>query len=222
MNAKAYTIQLKMYPREVFEAINGLLHTLVFFRSSTVGQCETAGISNCTEITVFDSVACEQIPFSHVRLRSIELENLIRAKTNLFWKDLKKSDMRMGSMRVEFYEKSKEPLIPLFAKTETWEVWNFDVTLREQKFKPYGWSEERDELEEALIDGVHLMSTTATSSSYAPVAFSPEDIERVYDTSFVCIQPYHFKINHNVRYQGRRRNVYSDLFKWFERGSFLY
>lgn len=217
MNAQCHTIKLRLQQKEVFESVYGLLHTLVFYRSSAVGECRSTLYNDQAEMTTLDYVDCETVRFKHVLVRSPELESIIRRKTRLFCKDLKLSDMQCGSLCLEFYEKP-DPFIP---KTETWEVWKIEVRLQEPIKPPNEQRIHQQKVRQDLIDSVIFISSAVNASVYLPMASSPADIPRIYDTSFEGLQPYHFRISHKVGFQGQRSTVFSDLCKWIEKLSFL-
>ncbi|XP_003741406.1 autophagy-related protein 101-like [Galendromus occidentalis] len=219
MNARSFDVELKLREEEVVEVTSGLLHTILFLRSSAAGESGSTVFTRGTPpVTKFSYVDCRTIDFTHVQVESPDLKNRIHREATLFFTQLKRGQRGRGSITLEFYERSEGLLS---TSCETWEMWRIGVTLTTCG----SLFEKRRHSQKAcaeIADFVSLITTAVNFDTHLPLAYTPEHVGRIYDTSLRGVQPYLFKITHRIDcFRHYNPSVLTDLCKWIGKGAFL-
>ncbi|KAK3727707.1 hypothetical protein RRG08_032664 [Elysia crispata] len=196
MNARSQVMELVVEGKQIEEVVQALFHTILLHR--TTGKYKYSKETKFTigSVAVQD-MECDFVDFTYVKLRSPELEAYLRKEVTLFRDMLRTSDgQNSGQITLEFYRKNKGRwLFP--AESSPWEVWTIKldvVNLLSENDRV----EFKTRLSEQLTEKVFSIIDIINRHEYLPRVPTRDEEETVFDTSYMDIQPYLFKIYHQA------------------------
>lgn len=196
MNARSHLLELEVEGRQVNEAVLSLFHTLLFHRST--GKFHYYNDNKYAIGTIgYQDVDCDFIDFTYVRCCSEELDRYVKQQVNTFCEQIKAPGApSSGQISIEFYQ-CKRGRWPFASESISWEVWNLRVkvvSLRTE-YERRVW---REKVGEALGDRLLQITELLNGHDYMPSSPHQAELDLIYDTAYPDVQPFLFKINHNL------------------------
>lgn len=191
MNARTQVFDMAMEGRQVDEAVSSIFHTVLFHRS--MGKFEYSSDNSYSVGTIGHmDVDCDFIDFTYVCCTSPSLERTLKREISSFSEQLRNNDSSgTGQISLEFFQKKRNRW-PFQPECIPWEVW----TLRLELVNLYNEDERhscRERVSDMLTDKVYYITEVMNRHDYVPKIPSQPELDLVFDTTFVDIQPYLFK-----------------------------
>jgi len=196
MNARHNKFEFTLEGRQVQEAVTGLFHTLLFFRSTGKYHYNENGSSYGIGTIGFEDVTCDFVDFTYVRASSDELNRDITQDVALFSNALRSTEgtggVQEGQIQLEFYQKKKWRW-PFTYENIPWEIWIMKVNIvnlpNESERQKH-----RCTAGEELAEAVCSVASAMNRNEFVPRARLREDLDLIFETKYSDIQPYLFKV----------------------------
>ncbi|KAL3880517.1 hypothetical protein ACJMK2_032751 [Sinanodonta woodiana] len=196
MNARAHVFELALEGREIEEVVGSLFNTLLLHRTLGKFQYQQEGSFSTGTVGLVDE-DCDFIDFTHVRVASEELNVQVKREIGAFRDTLRNLlTPHSGQISLEFYERKRARWL-FQAECIPWEVWTVKldvITLSNEHDRQIY----RDRLAEMLMEKVMHISDIMNRHEYVPKMPSQAELDLIFDTSFLDVQPYLFKISHQA------------------------
>ncbi|CAB4056957.1 ATG101 [Lepeophtheirus salmonis] len=205
MNARSQVFEISVEARQVEEAVLSLFHTVLFHR--TFGKFNYQEESSYYMGNIgYEDVDCDYIDHTYVRAQSPGLDRTLREEVAAFSNDLRQieygssgvanSNVRSGQVSLEFFQK-RPTRWPFTSDSIPWEVWTIrtDLLHFNNEADRVRWQERVGEM---LSDKVIYIAEVMNKHDFVPKMPTQGDIELVFDTSYVDVQPYLFKISYST------------------------
>lgn len=203
MNAKSHTLELTVDSRQVEEAVLSIFHTIMLHRSSGKFSYQQEGAYTVGAIGTED-VQCDFMDFTYVRMTSDSLNKVISKHVSDFIEDMsrKRAEMPMtvttikGTITIEYFQKRRSRW-SFFDESLPWEVWNLVISE-----KLLTTENERQIAQESigtrLAEKIFCITEAMNKHDFTPKMPVQSELDLVYDTTFMDVQPYLFKISHRI------------------------
>lgn len=196
MNARSQVFELMMEGRQVDEAVASIFHTVLFHRS--VGKFIYNSDTSYSVGTIGHmDVDCDFIDFTYVCCASPSLERTLRREITSFSEQLRSNESSgSGQISLEFFQKKRNRW-PFQPECIPWEVW----TVRLELLNLYSEDERqvyRERVSDMLTDKIYYITEVMNRHDYVPKMPSQTEVDLVFDTSYVDIQPYLFKFKYST------------------------
>ncbi|CAF0972615.1 unnamed protein product [Didymodactylos carnosus] len=177
--------------RQIDEVISCMFHTILFHRC--VGKGED---SYSVGTLGYTDVDCDFVDCTYLHVTSQELQRAVAEKISQFHDALRSSDgARAGQITLEFYQKKKQRWFS--PESVPWEIWTVKIELmqltneNEKQFL-------REKLTDSLSERVFQITEIINRPDYVPKPPHLSELDLVFDTNYVDIQPYLFKISYSL------------------------
>jgi len=201
MNARTQVFEMALEGRQVEEAVSSLFHTLLFHR--TLGKFHYKQEGNyCVGTVGYEDVDCNFIDLTYVRCSSGEIDRLVHREASAFSECLRSRELetqgqaRSGHISLTFYQ-MKKARWPFPSESIPWEVWNLSMEIvslaSESDRQLY-----REKVGELLAEKILYIAESMNRPSYVPKMPNQPELDLIFDTSFIDIQPYLFKISYGT------------------------
>lgn len=196
MNARSQVFELTMEGRQVDEALASIFHTVLFHRS--LGKFVYTGDSAYSVGTVGHmDIDCDFIDFTYVCCSSPELDQRLKREISSFSEQLRSTDSAgFGQISLEFFQRKRNRW-PFPTECIPWEVW----TVRLELLNLYNEDERqvyRERVSEMLTEKILYITEVMNRHDYVPKMPSQTELDLIFDTTFVDIQPYLFKCKYST------------------------
>ncbi|XP_017779148.1 PREDICTED: autophagy-related protein 101 [Nicrophorus vespilloides] len=194
MNARTQIFELAMEGRQVDEAVASIFHTVLFHRS--LGKFFYTGEGNYSVGTLgYTDVDCDFIDLTYVCCTSRALDLNLRREISCFSEQLRGNEgTGIGQISLEFFQKKPAKW---FGQQECipWEVW----TVRLELLSLQNEDERlvcREKVGDLLTEKVLYITEVMNRHEYLPKMPNQSELGLIFDTSYVDVQPYLFKLNY--------------------------
>lgn len=196
MNARTQVFELSIEGRQVDEVVSSIFHTILFHRS--VGKFTYNGDSRYSVGTVgYMDVDCDYIDFTYVCCSSPTLERVIRREISTFSEQLRSNDSSgSGQISLEFFQR-KRSRWPFQPECTPWEVW----TVRLDQLSLSNEDQRqvvREQVSEMLTEKIMYITDVMNRPDYVPKMPARDEVDNIFDTGHVDVQPYLFKFKFNT------------------------
>jgi len=156
----------------------------------------------CVGTVGYQDVDCEFIDLTYVRCSSQELDKMVHKKASAFSECLRSREhetqgqSRSGHISLTFYQ-IKKARWPFPSESIPWEVW----TLRMEIVSLASSNERqlyREKVGELQAEKILFIAESMNRSTYVPKMPNQPELELIFDTSFIDIQPYLFEISYGT------------------------
>ena len=193
MNAKSYTLQISVDERQIDDVLLSLLHTIFLHRTTGKFTYQKEGSYTIGTLGYSDT-DCSTFDLTYVRCNSKLLDQNLRRQISQFRETLRSNPgANCGTVILEFYQKKKGRW-PFGIEVISWEIWNISLAicrtkgeLERQRF--------REKLAETVSEKIIDISQAINKPDYVPKMPNQSELGNVFDTNYVNIQPYLFKIH---------------------------
>lgn len=195
MNARAHVFELSVESRQVEEVVTGLFHSLILHR--TLGKFHYKQEQNYSVGTLgFVDEDCDFIDFTYVRVASDLLDNNVKKEVSIFRDQLQESNSESGQISLEFYQRKKARWL-FQGECIPWEVWTVKldvITLNNEHERQIC----RGKLGEIMTEKVLYIADIMNRHEFVPKIPSQSEVDLVFDTSYIDVQPYLHRISHQL------------------------
>jgi autophagy-related protein 101 len=193
MNAKSYTLQISVEERQIDDVLLSLLHTILFHRTTGKFSYQKEGSYTIGTLGFVDT-DCTTFDLTYVRCNSKTLDQSLKRQISQFREALRGNPAaKCGTVILEFYQKKKGRW-PFGIELITWEIWNITLAisrtkgeLERQRF--------REKVAETVSEKILEIAQAINRPDYIPKMPNQSELGNVFDTSYVNVQPYLFKIH---------------------------
>ncbi|XP_046637305.1 autophagy-related protein 101-like [Daphnia pulicaria] len=201
MNARTQVFEMALEGRQVEEAVSSLFHTLLFHR--TLGKFHYQQDGKYTVGSVgYEDTDCDFVDLTYVRCSSGEMQRIVHKEATAFSECLRSQERetqgqaRSGHISLTFYQ-TKKARWPFPSENIPWEVWNLRMEIMtlasEIERQLY-----REKVGELLAEKILYIAESMNRPSYVPKMPNQPELDLIFDTGFVDIQPYLFKISYGT------------------------
>lgn len=200
MNARTHVFEVALEGRQVEEAVSSLFHTLLFHR--TLGKFHYRQEGSYSVGTVgYQDQDCEFIDLTYVRCSSGEMQRIVNREASAFGQCLRsrEANQQTGHIALTFYQ-VKKARWPFPSESIPWEVWNLRVevvTLSSEIERQMYRETVGEKMSEKILYIAESMNKPS-GGTYVPKMPNQSELDLIFDTSFVDIQPYLFKISYGT------------------------
>ncbi|XP_030758623.1 autophagy-related protein 101 [Sitophilus oryzae] len=215
MNARSQVFELTLEGRQADEAVTSLFHTVLFHRC--LGKFLYTNESSYSVSTVgFTDVDCDFIDLTYVCCSSNSLARTVKQEVSNFSEQLRSNESSgMGQISLEFFQKKPSRYLFLQPECIPWEVWTVRlqlITLDNELER----QECREKVGNHLTEKIVYITEVMNRQDYLPKMPSRSEVDLVFDTSFVDVQPYLFKFNYSITGPSSGTSVGSTMRKFIK------
>ncbi|XP_050411076.1 autophagy-related protein 101 [Patella vulgata] len=196
MNARSQVFELSVEGRQIEEVVQSLFHTLLLHRTLGKFHYKHEGSYSIGTVGIVDE-DCDFIDLTYVRVGSDNLDLAIRREIASFRDSLRFNDgPRSGQISLEFYQK-KRARWPFQAECIPWEVWTVKldvINLANEHERQVC----REKIGELLSEKVLFVAEIMNRHEYVPKTPNQSELDLIFDTSFLDVQPYLYRISHST------------------------
>lgn len=192
MNAKCYSFHFSIEERQLEEVLLSVLHTILFHRTTGKFTYQREGSYTIGTLGSAD-VDCQTVDLTYIRCNSKSLDQNLRKQVIQFKEALKSNAAaKCGNVILEFYQKKKARW-PFGIELISWEMWNINLNINrlksEQERQRY-----REKVGESISEKVIEIAQAINRPDYVPKMPNQSELGNVFDTSYMDVQPYLYKI----------------------------
>lgn len=196
MNARGHVFELSVEGRQVDEVVQSLFHSLILHRTLGKFHYKQEGSYSIGTLGFVDE-DCDFIDFTYVRVASDVLYKNVKREVTVFSESLSGNTAAVsGQISLEFYQR-KRARWPFPAECIPWEVWTIKldiISLSNEHQRQIC----REKLGELLAEKTLYIADIMNRHEYVPKMPSQSEVDLIFDTTYVDVQPYLHRISHQI------------------------
>lgn len=196
MNARGHVFELSVEGRQVDEVVQSLFHSLILHRTLGKFHYKQEGSYSIGTLGFVDE-DCDFIDFTYVRVASDVLYKNVKREVTVFSESLSGNTSAVsGQISLEFYQR-KRARWPFPAECIPWEVWTIKldiISLSNEHQRQIC----REKLGELLAEKTLYIADIMNRHEYVPKMPSQSEVDLIFDTTYVDVQPYLHRISHQI------------------------
>ncbi|XP_045205127.1 autophagy-related protein 101-like [Mercenaria mercenaria] len=197
MNARSHVFELSVEGRQIEEVVSSIFHSLILHRTLGKFHYKQEGSYSVGTLGFVDE-DCDFIDFTYVRVASDVLTSNVRREIITFRDALQQvaSPSESGQISLEFFQR-KRARWPFPAECIPWEVWTVKldvITLSNEHERQIC----RERVGEMLTEKILYIADIMNRHEYVPKMPNQSEVDLIFDTSYVDVQPYLHRITHQI------------------------
>lgn len=189
MNIRNHLIEIHCGYRDITDVAQAIIHSLLFFRTHGKFNYKHEGSYSIGTLG-YERVEATHLDFTYIRCKSTSLVSHINGKIQEIVNKLNELSNSV-TFTLEFYTR-KPNRWPFNDSKIIWELWNIKLVITNPSSST---NRLEDVLSQKLLDIVRIVNNEKFSLPQMP---TQPNLEFVFDTSHVDLQPYLYSISYKI------------------------